>query len=59
MAEYQYISKKADEERQKRPDYRPLIEHDSLLHQRQHDQACFMFGMQIVCCIICVLTFLF
>lgn len=38
MAEYQYISKKADEERQKRPDYRPLIEHDSLLHQRQHDQ---------------------
>lgn len=38
MAEYQYISKKADEERQKRPDYRPLIEHDSLPFQRQHDQ---------------------
>ncbi|KAL9234961.1 hypothetical protein vseg_009769 [Gypsophila vaccaria] len=34
------FSKKADEERCKRPDYRALIEHDSLLNQSQHDQAC-------------------
>ncbi|XP_021855369.2 U11/U12 small nuclear ribonucleoprotein 48 kDa protein [Spinacia oleracea] len=38
MAEHQHISKKADEERQKRPDYRRLIEHDSFPFQRQHDQ---------------------
>lgn len=46
MAEHQHISKKADEERQKRPDYRRLIEHDSFPFQRQHDQAC-------VQCLIC------
>ncbi|XP_021742688.1 U11/U12 small nuclear ribonucleoprotein 48 kDa protein-like [Chenopodium quinoa] len=38
VAEHQYITNKADEERQKRPDYRPLLEHDSLPFQRQHDQ---------------------
>ncbi|XP_074311690.1 U11/U12 small nuclear ribonucleoprotein 48 kDa protein isoform X1 [Silene latifolia] len=40
LVEHSQFSKKADEERQKRPDYRPLIEHDGLFNQRQHDQAC-------------------
>ncbi|CAO2832004.1 unnamed protein product [Amaranthus hypochondriacus] len=38
MVQYQDISKKADAERLKRPDYRPLHEHDSLPSQRQHNQ---------------------
>ncbi|CAN4115234.1 unnamed protein product [Withania somnifera] len=31
--EHTYISSKADEERQKRPNYKPLLEHDGLLWQ--------------------------
>ncbi|KAJ9546027.1 hypothetical protein OSB04_025734 [Centaurea solstitialis] len=34
VQEHQYISKKAEEERRKRPDYRPIIEHDGVLWQR-------------------------
>ncbi|KAG5127569.1 hypothetical protein JHK82_028404 [Glycine max] len=30
VAEYSYLSEKANEERTKRPDYRPLIDHDSI-----------------------------
>ncbi|KAL0285870.1 UNVERIFIED_CONTAM: U11/U12 small nuclear ribonucleoprotein [Sesamum calycinum] len=32
--EHAYMSKIADDERQKRPDYRPIIEHDGFLRQR-------------------------
>lgn len=35
--EHAHLSMKADEERRKRLDYRPLIEHDGLPLQRQHD----------------------
>ncbi|XP_011077074.1 U11/U12 small nuclear ribonucleoprotein 48 kDa protein [Sesamum indicum] len=36
--EHAYMSKIADEERQKRPDYRPIIEHDGFLRQRSGNQ---------------------
>lgn len=36
--EHAHLSMKADEERRKRLDYRPLIEHDGLPLQRQHDE---------------------
>lgn len=36
--EHAYVSKIADEERQQRLDYRPIIEHDGLLWQRAHNQ---------------------
>ncbi|KAL0402565.1 UNVERIFIED_CONTAM: U11/U12 small nuclear ribonucleoprotein [Sesamum latifolium] len=36
--EHAYMSKIADEERQKRPDYRPIIEHDGFLRQRSSNQ---------------------
>ncbi|KAM7526657.1 hypothetical protein LguiA_016559 [Lonicera macranthoides] len=38
MAEHSYVSKKADEERQKRSNYRPIVEHDGLLWQRARNQ---------------------
>lgn len=38
VQEHQYISKKAEEERSKRPDYRPIIEHDGVLWQRGGNQ---------------------
>ncbi|GMH10366.1 hypothetical protein Nepgr_012207 [Nepenthes gracilis] len=37
-AEHAYWSKKADEERQKHPNYRPLLEHDGLPSQSSSDQ---------------------
>ncbi|KAI3459065.1 hypothetical protein Pfo_015728 [Paulownia fortunei] len=37
--EHAYVSKIADEERQKRPDYRPIIEHDGFLWQRSSNQG--------------------
>ncbi|KAK4433121.1 U11/U12 small nuclear ribonucleoprotein [Sesamum alatum] len=36
--EHAYVSKIADEERQKRPDYRPIIEHDGFLRLRSSNQ---------------------
>ncbi|KAK9673272.1 hypothetical protein RND81_12G156900 [Saponaria officinalis] len=39
FAQHSLFSTKADEERHKRPDYRAVIEHDSLLNQRQNDQG--------------------
>ncbi|KAK4381587.1 U11/U12 small nuclear ribonucleoprotein [Sesamum angolense] len=36
--EHAYMSKIADDERQKRPDYRPIIEHDGFLRQRSGNQ---------------------
>ncbi|XP_073141830.1 U11/U12 small nuclear ribonucleoprotein 48 kDa protein [Henckelia pumila] len=36
--EHAYVSKIADEERQKRVDYRPIIEHDSFLWQQSRNQ---------------------
>lgn len=39
MAEHEYVSKRANEERQKRADYRPIIEHDVLLWQRARNQV--------------------
>ncbi|KAA8538945.1 hypothetical protein F0562_025637 [Nyssa sinensis] len=38
IAEYAYLSKRADEERLKRSNYRPIIEHDGLLWQRSCNQ---------------------
>lgn len=39
MVEHEYISKRANDERQKRPGYRPIIEHDGLLlHQTQNQE---------------------
>lgn len=35
--EHTYVSNKADEERQKRPNYKPLLEHDGLLWQRSRN----------------------
>lgn len=34
VAEHEYISKRAEEERQKRPDFKPIIEHDLFAWQR-------------------------
>lgn len=34
LAEYDYVSQRADEERKTRPNYRPIIEHDGLHWQR-------------------------
>ncbi|KAH6838099.1 hypothetical protein C2S53_001190 [Perilla frutescens var. hirtella] len=36
--EHAHVSKIADEERQKRPDYRPVIDHDGFLRQRSSNQ---------------------
>ncbi|KAL3630971.1 hypothetical protein CASFOL_023955 [Castilleja foliolosa] len=36
--EHAYVSKIADEERLKRPDYKPIIEHDGFLWQRPNNQ---------------------
>ncbi|KAK6156425.1 hypothetical protein DH2020_010673 [Rehmannia glutinosa] len=36
--EHTYVSKIADEERLKRPDYRPIIDHDGFLWQRSSNQ---------------------
>ncbi|PWA68138.1 Actin-binding FH2 [Artemisia annua] len=38
VQEHQYITKMADEERKKRPDYRPIIEHDGVLWHRGDNQ---------------------
>ncbi|KAF5749202.1 U11/U12 small nuclear ribonucleoprotein 48 kDa protein isoform X1 [Tripterygium wilfordii] len=38
MAEHAYVSSKADEERKKRSDYRPIIDHDGLPRQRSSNQ---------------------
>ncbi|GAV69731.1 zf-U11-48K domain-containing protein [Cephalotus follicularis] len=38
MAEHDYFSKRADEERKKRPNYRPIIEHDGLPRQHSSNQ---------------------
>ncbi|KAL2325292.1 hypothetical protein Fmac_024350 [Flemingia macrophylla] len=37
-AEHSYLSEKANEERAKRPDYRPLIDHDGLHRQQSSNQ---------------------
>lgn len=37
--EHAYVSKIANEERQQRLDYRPIIEHDGLLWQRSRNQV--------------------
>ncbi|KAK4366461.1 hypothetical protein RND71_014341 [Anisodus tanguticus] len=37
LMEHTYISNKADEERQKRPNYKALLEHDGLLWQRSRN----------------------
>ncbi|KAL1827075.1 hypothetical protein ACET3Z_005487 [Daucus carota] len=37
-AEHEYISKRAVEERHKRPDYKPIIEHDMFSWQRGHNK---------------------
>lgn len=38
MAEHAYLSSQADEERKKRPNYRPIIEHDGLPQQQSSIQ---------------------
>ncbi|KAL8159187.1 hypothetical protein V2J09_000724 [Rumex salicifolius] len=38
VSEHDYLSKKAQDERQKRSNYRPLIDHDGLPVQCQHDK---------------------
>ncbi|KAM0010477.1 putative U11/U12 small nuclear ribonucleoprotein 48kDa protein [Helianthus debilis subsp. tardiflorus] len=38
VQEHEYISKAADEERKKRPNYRPIIEHDGVLWHRGGNQ---------------------
>lgn len=38
VAEHTYISKRADEERKSRSNYRPLLEHDGIVWQRPNDQ---------------------
>ncbi|KAD6796618.1 hypothetical protein R6Q59_019572 [Mikania micrantha] len=38
VQEHEYMSKKADEERKKRPTYRPIIEHDGVLWHRGGNQ---------------------
>lgn len=38
MAEHDYVSQIADEERKRRPNYRPIIEHDGLHRQRSSYQ---------------------
>ncbi|XP_057458971.1 U11/U12 small nuclear ribonucleoprotein 48 kDa protein isoform X2 [Lotus japonicus] len=38
VAEHGYLSEKANEERKKRPDYRPLVEHDWFLRQQPSGQ---------------------
>ncbi|KAK2978693.1 hypothetical protein RJ640_009904 [Escallonia rubra] len=38
VAEHSFVSKRADEERKKRSNYRPLLEHDGLFWQRAHNQ---------------------
>ncbi|KAL7185049.1 hypothetical protein ACSBR2_027065 [Camellia fascicularis] len=38
-AEHAYFSNRADEERQKRLNYRPVLEHDGFLWQRPHNQS--------------------
>ncbi|GKE82061.1 U11/U12 small nuclear ribonucleoprotein 48 kDa protein, partial [Tanacetum coccineum] len=38
VQEHQYITKVAEEERKKRPDYRPIIEHDGVLWHRGDNQ---------------------
>ncbi|RAL40317.1 hypothetical protein DM860_006387 [Cuscuta australis] len=37
-AEHEYLKKSADEERQKRPSYKALMDHDGLPWQRSHNQ---------------------
>lgn len=38
MAEYVYVSQRADEERRKRSNYRPIIEHDGIPRQQSSNQ---------------------
>ncbi|OVA12978.1 hypothetical protein BVC80_1157g16 [Macleaya cordata] len=38
LSEYSYVSMRAHEERGKRSNYRPILEHDGLLWQRYHNQ---------------------
>lgn len=39
MIEHGEITKKADEEREKRPDYKPIIDHDGLPRQWSSNQV--------------------
>lgn len=39
MAEHASLSSRADEERKKRPNYRPIIEHDGLPRQQSSNQV--------------------
>ncbi|KAJ0103170.1 hypothetical protein Patl1_05600 [Pistacia atlantica] len=39
MAEHVYVSNRADEERKKRPSYRPIIEHDVLPKKQSSNQV--------------------
>ncbi|KAK9159688.1 hypothetical protein Syun_006029 [Stephania yunnanensis] len=38
ISEHAYVTKKADEERKKRPNYRPILEYDGLLSHRSHNE---------------------
>ncbi|KAK9138629.1 hypothetical protein Sjap_009223 [Stephania japonica] len=38
ISEHAYVTKKADEERQKRPNYRPILEYDGLLSHQSHNE---------------------
>lgn len=39
MAEHAYVSNRAEEERKKRPNYRPIIDHDGVPRQRPSNQV--------------------
>ncbi|KAJ7978211.1 U11/U12 small nuclear ribonucleoprotein 48 kDa protein [Quillaja saponaria] len=38
ITEHSYVSHRADEERKKRPDYRPIIDHDGIPRQQSYNQ---------------------
>lgn len=49
--EHSYISNKADEERQKRPNYRALLEHDGFLWQHsRNNQVCLLVKIILYHC---------
>lgn len=39
MAEHDYVSNRANEERKNRPQYRPIIDHDGLPRQQSYSQV--------------------
>lgn len=62
VAEYSYLSEKANEERTKRPDYRPLIDHDSIHLPQSSNQVFLIYNNfqknKVSCCdsLICLTT---